>query len=285
MDRIVVATDFSTRSDRALRRATLIARRTGGSLTLLHVVDADQQERMIATERDTARSVLEESAQTLTSVDGIAADSLVKVGDVHEGILEAAEEAAADLIILGPHRRRMRDVFVGTTVERVVRRSRLPLLVAVQTPSANYARTLLALDFDEASKSAARAALAMGIFERTEVVVMHAFDAPAEGMMRRAMEANEVIEDYVADRRSIALEKLHHFARELDLPPTDKRASAIMGSPARSILESALDEESHLIVLGTNQRKGFERMLIGSVTEEVIRDARRDILIVPIEEG
>jgi nucleotide-binding universal stress UspA family protein len=37
MDRILVATDFSTRSDRALRRATLIARRTGAALTLLHV--------------------------------------------------------------------------------------------------------------------------------------------------------------------------------------------------------------------------------------------------------
>lgn len=285
MDRILVATDFSTRSDRAMRRATLIARRTGASLTLVHVVDADQPERLIATEREAARSLLEESARSLRTGDDIAADPLVKVDDVHNGILGAAEEVGAELIILGPHRRRLRDVFVGTTVERVVRRSGRPLLVAVQTPSGNYERTLLALDFDEASKSASRAALAMGIFEHTEVVVMHAFDAPAEGMMRRAMETTEAIDDYVASERSIAVAKLQGLVRELDLPPTGKRVAAINGSPARSILESAKSEDSHLIVLGTNQRKGFERRLIGSVTEDVIRDAQRDILIVPIEEG
>ena len=285
MDRILVATDFSTRSDRALRRATLVARRTGASLTLVHVVDADLMERLIAADRAAAFSVLEDTAQSLRNGDDIAADPLIVVDDVHSGILDAAEQVGADLIILGPHRSRLRDVFIGTTVERVVRRSRFPLLVAVQAPSAPYERTLLALDFDEASKSAARAALAMGIFEHTEVIVMHAFDAPAETMLRRSMETNDAIDDYVASERSGAIEGLHGLVRELGLPSPDQRVVASNGSPARSILESARSEDAHLIVLGTNQRKGFERLLIGSVTEDVIRDAHRDVLIIPIDEG
>ncbi len=285
MNRILVATDFSTRSDRALRRATLIAGRTGASLTLLHVADADWPERLIASERTEALSILEETAQTLRSADHIAADPLVVVDDVHNGILDAAEQVGADLIILGPHRSRLRDVFIGTTVERVVRRSRFPLLVAVQPPSAPYERTLLALDFDEASKSAARAALAMGVFEHTEVVVMHAFDTPAEGMLKRSLETPAAVGEYVADERSIAVQKLHGLVRELGLPASGQRVAAINGTPARSILEAARGEDAHLVVLGTNQRKGFERLLIGSVTEDVIRDAHRDILIVPIDEG
>lgn len=284
MDRILVATDFSTRSDRALRRATLIARRVGAALSLVHVVDADQPERLIASDRDAALSLLADTAQTLRGDDGIASDPLVEVDDVHNGILTAADKVGADLIILGPHRSRLRDVFIGTTVERVVRRSRRPLLVAVQPPSAPYERTLLALDFDEASRSAGRAALAMGIFEHTEVIIMHAFDAPAEGMMRRAFDTAEAIDDYVAVERRDAVERLQRLVAELGLPPSDRRVVTITGSPARSILESARGEDSHLIVLGTNQRKGFERLLIGSVTEDVIRDANRDVLIVPVDE-
>lgn len=283
MDRILVATDFSTRSDRALRRATLIARRVGASLSLLHVVDAERPERLVASERHEALAILEETARTLRSDDDIAADPLVLVEDVHSGILDAAEQVGADLVILGPHRSRLRDVFIGTTVERVVRRCRFPLLVAVQAPSAPYERTLLALDFDEASKSAGRAALAMGIFEHTEVIVMHAFDTPAEGMLKRSLETPAAVGDYVADERGIAVQKLHGLVRELGLPPSGQRVAAINGTPARSILESAQSENAHLVVLGTNQRKGFERLLIGSVTEDVIRDAHRDILIVPIE--
>ena len=252
---------------------------------MLHVVDADQPERLVTTDRGAAWSLLEESAQTLRSEDDISADPLVKVDDVHNGILDAAEEVGADLIILGPHRRRLRDVFIGTSVERVVRRSRFPLLVAVQTPSASYERTLLALDFDEASKSAARAALAMGIFERTEVIVMHAFDAPAEGMMRRAMDTTEAIDDYVASERGIAIDKLHDLGPRARSPAHrqarggDDRDARAEHPRERAQRQLPLDRA------GTNQRKGFERMLIGSVTEDVIRDAHRDILIVPIDEG
>ena len=156
--------------------------------------------------------------------------------------------------------------------------------MAVQAPSAPYERTLLALDFDEASKSAAGAALTMGIFEHTEVIVMHGFDAPAEGMLKRSLETPAAVDEYVADERGIAMQKLHGLVRELGFPASGQHVAAINGTPARSILESAQGENAHLVVLGTNQRKGFERLLIGSVTEDVIKDAHRDILIVPIDE-
>lgn len=283
MKRILVATDFSPRSDRALRRATLIARQLGASLTLLHIIDADQPARLVAADRAEATALLRETAETLRTGDGIDAEALVEVDDVDTGILAAAEKVGAELIILGPHRRRLRDVFVGTTVERVVRRTRLPLLVAAQPPSAPYERTLLALDFDEASKSAARMALAMGMFDTMDVIVMHAFDAPAERMLRGALDTAGAVEDYVESERRLAAESLGELVRELGLPPTHHRVVGMIGTPARSIHECASNEDAHLIVLGTNQRKGLERLLIGSVTEDVIREQHRDVLIIPID--
>ena len=284
MDRILVATDFSARSDRALLRASLIARRTGSSLILAHVVDADQPDRLIESSRAAASDMLAESVSTLRSENSIEADWIVRVDDVHAGILAAAHDRSADLITIGPHRSHFRDAFVGTTAERVVRRSTLPLLIAVETPAAHHRSTLLALDFDDASKAAGRAALAMGIFDHTEVVVMHAFDAPAEGMMRRAMELSEDIDRYVEGEGEEAAGKLRMLLNELGLPATCQTVVSMQGSPARTILESAQKVGSDLIVLGTNQRKGFTRALIGSVTADVIRDAHRDVLIIPVDE-
>jgi nucleotide-binding universal stress UspA family protein len=284
MNRILVATDFSPRSDRALRRATLIAKSAGAALTLAHVVDAEQPERLIEVDRAEATSLLSEMAQTLRAIDGVEAEPLIEVDDVYSGILRAAERVAADLIVLGPHRGRLKDVFTGTTVERVVRRTRFPLLVAVQPPAAPYERTMLALDFDEASRSAARAALALGMFEQTQVIVMHAFEAPAERMLRRATDVKRgEVDAYLSSERDDAVRKLHALVEEVGLPPSPHRIVSVTGTPARSILESAKHEDSHLIVLGTNQRSGFERLLIGSVTEDVIRDAHRDVLIVPVD--
>jgi nucleotide-binding universal stress UspA family protein len=285
MDHILVATDFSPRSDRALRRAAMIASASGASLTLLHVVDADRDRHLIDSERDAASAVLADAAATLKNDDGIAADWLVKVDDVDAGILSAAAEIAAELIVIGPQRNRLRDFFVGTTAERVLRRSTRPLLIAVGMPAAHHQSTLLALDFDVASKAAARKALEMGIFDQTKVVVMHAFDAPAEGMLKRAMDSPPDIERYVEAERQAAMDKLRALAKEIGLPPACRTVVSLKGSPARAILEAAQEAKCDLIALGTNQRKSFARVLIGSVAENVIRDAQRDVLIIPVDEA
>lgn len=283
LNRILVATDFSSRSDRALRRSILIAKRVGGSLSLVHVVDADQSPRLVEAERKTALATLEESARTIRDVDGVPTDTRIMVDDVHRGILVAADDVDASLIVLGPHRTRITDILVGTTVERVLRRSLRPLLVAVHAPSAHHARTLLALDFDEASRSAARASLAMGMFDHTTVVLMHAFDTPSKAMMQRAMMERDAIDDYVAQEGRSAHAKLQALVSDLDLPVSHCEVVSVAGTPARSIIDAAKNQNADLIVIGTNKRKGFERLLVGSVMENVLREAERDILIVPVD--
>jgi nucleotide-binding universal stress UspA family protein len=284
MDRILMATDFSPRSDRALRRASLIAREAGASIMLVHVVDADWPARLADSDRAAAAAILTDAASTLRDHDGIDADWLVTNADVHEGILAAADETSADLIVIGPNRSRLSDIFTGTTAERLVRRSTRPLLVAVEMAAAPYRKTILTVDFDEASRSASRKAMAMGIFDHTEVLVMHAFDTPATGMMRRSMQSSAEIDDYVESERDSAAAELRRFASEMDLPRTCQVVVSMNGTSARTILDSAREAGSDLIVLGTNQRKGFERALIGSVTADVIRDAHRDVLIIPVDE-
>ena len=283
MKKLVVATDFSVRSDRALRRATVIARCLGSEVTLVHVIDADLPDRLAAAERDAARAILADTVEMLRSDDGIEARFRVLIDDVYSGILTAAEEAEADLVIIGPNRRRWRDIFIGTTAERVVKKAARPVLVAVGQVTGPYRRTLLAVDFGEASKTAARQALAIGMFEQTEVVVMHAFEAPAEPLLKRALEPADAVAEYVAEEREEASAKLRELRAELDLPKTGQCVVASDGSPARTILQTALDTDCDLIVLGTSQPTGLERALIGSVAENVIRDAHRDIMIIPAD--
>ena len=62
--RILVATDFSPRSDRALRRGILLARQNSTELLLTHVVDDDQPQRLIDVEKREAAALLHELATT-----------------------------------------------------------------------------------------------------------------------------------------------------------------------------------------------------------------------------
>jgi nucleotide-binding universal stress UspA family protein len=78
MNRIMVATDFSERSDRALRRATLLARQSGASLILVNAIDDDRPQHIFKEEKRQAEALLRELASTVRSVDGVECEARVK---------------------------------------------------------------------------------------------------------------------------------------------------------------------------------------------------------------
>ena len=53
------------------------------------------------------------------------------------------------------------------------------------------------------------------------------------------------------------------------------------GNPAGAIIETAKSEESCIVVMTTQGRSGFRRAVLGSVTDQVIRDAPAPVLVIP----
>ena len=283
MDRLLLATDFSTRSDRALRRAALIADKSGAAITLLHVIDDDQPKYLIDRHHQAAAMLLEDAVKTIRQFDRVEADMNIMTGDVASSIVQVAEEIDAAMIVVGPYRRKLKNIFIGTTAERTIERSDRPVLMANGIPSGVYERTFLALDLDDASRSAVRAARALGVIEGTVVTAMHAFDAPAAGMMRRAMEVPDAIDHYVAGEEAQARPKVEEFLAELDVRPELLLLRPIEAVPAQSILACAEAENAELVVVGTNRRRGAERLLLRSVATEILRQADCDVLVVPAD--
>ncbi|MCZ7676133.1 MAG: universal stress protein [Roseovarius sp.] len=84
----MVATDFSERSDRALRRAKLLARQFGATITLIHVVDDDQPRRIVEIERDESAMLLRQTAATLAQLDGVTCETRVILASPFAGIIQ-----------------------------------------------------------------------------------------------------------------------------------------------------------------------------------------------------
>jgi len=130
MQTIMVATDFSERSDRALRRATLLAKQFEADVTLVHVVDDDQPAYIVDSEREQAESLLRRLADTIHKVDGVACDARVITSTAFAGIVQVVEEVGPDLLVIGPYRRQvLKDAFVGTTAGRAIRSVSCPVLM------------------------------------------------------------------------------------------------------------------------------------------------------------
>lgn len=61
----------------------------------------------------------------------------------------------------------------------------------------------------------------------------------------------------------------------------DPALSALEGDPARVIVDQAIAIPADLVVMGTHGRSGFERLMIGSIAEKVLRKAPCPVLLVP----
>jgi universal stress protein A len=135
---ILCAVDFSPASRRALEEAADLSRRTGARLSLAHV-EPGAPARGEAPFAPPPRGVREElgAAATLEAwvrdAEALAGGPVGKVllaGKPADEILQAADDGAFDLVVVGTHGRTgLAHVVLGSIVERLVRQSRVPVLV------------------------------------------------------------------------------------------------------------------------------------------------------------
>ncbi|MDP1965388.1 MAG: universal stress protein [Reyranella sp.] len=282
MKKLLVATDFSTRSDRAIRRAILLAKRHGAGIILVHAIDDDQPQRIAEAELNAATDLLIEQARTLREIDGVPCDWRVVPGEPFEAIARAGDEVAADLVVLGAHRRlALRGIFVGTTAERTIRTGRLPILMANAVPAGPYRRMLIAVDLSAGSGDAVRAVGTLGLDMGLEVGVVHVFEAPGNSLVVRAAMTQTQSEAYLTDQEAQAASELSAFLRGLNVQPARWVLKPYSSSAADAICAAAREASADLVVVGTRGRTGFEKFLLGSVAEEVLRVSDCDVLAVP----
>ena len=132
---IVCCTDFSHNAEHAFEEASYIASLTGARLSLLHVIHAGSGEAAMALPADQREAEEAEVLRNLEAVYGpratVETDIVVTTGDVPVEILSYAEDVGAGLIVIGARGVGRLEGFLGggSIAERIVRTSRIPVLV------------------------------------------------------------------------------------------------------------------------------------------------------------
>lgn len=278
---IVAATDFSTRSHRALRQAGLLARARRAELHLVHVVDEDLPADLARMEEREARRVLTEQIGSMPELPDERCHATVIRGHPFDGILRASAAVNADLIVMGAHRKQfLRDIFTGTTIERVIRGGKYPVLMVNNEAQRHYERVLVPVDMSETSADAIRFGLSAGLLD-DGATLLHAFSPVGKRRLLSSGASSEVISGYIDSERHGAVEEMSRFlvANEFGIGRWSIRIEE--GLPMQVIARAVADKRPDMLILGTHGRSGLLRALIGSVTEEVLRSLNVDVLVVP----
>ncbi|EMA08182.1 universal stress protein [Haloferax denitrificans] len=292
-DRLLFPTDGSDGADAVLDHVVDIAAAHDATLHLLHVAPAEPERRpnlndgdddsdgSDPTERrrtDGERFVTD--AEARASQSGVSVVTSVERGEPYRVITEYAAERDADLVVMPTHGRTgLSRLLLGSTTERVVRRSDVPVLTVrpdaatdlaypyadVLTPTDGSACATAAVAFGSELAAATDAAL-----HAVSVVNVAAFGADIRGPL---------LIDELEERASGAVEKAADAAAAAGVETVRKSVGRDV-SIHDGILAYIDEHDVDIVVMGTHGHTGFDRYMLGSVAEKLVRTSPVPVVTV-----
>ena len=280
---ILLATDLSARGDRALDRALQLAKERGTQLIVLHVMESHGGTARLTTpvwrrlSADHKALAERELAEDLAA-SGVSTEVVVVSGDPLARILETADAYGCSLIVTGTARdETLGRLLLGTTVEKLARQARQPVLVVKNRPRRPYRDVLVATDFSAGSRQL-RAALYL--VPEADLTLFHAYDVPFQGK-------NVPDEAVTRNFYKAAEQNSKEFLAETPELAERARPKVVLecGQPETVLSEYSFNHRSDLVVTGTHGRTGILRTAIGSVAERLLESLPSDVLIVRLTAG
>jgi nucleotide-binding universal stress UspA family protein len=295
LQKILFPTDFSKCSEQALAHAVFLAEKYEAEIYVLHVITIFEDQPSIVSNE------IAETKEMVKKLEDVAEKQLNKILDSHSSndikitteikrglsaapaILEYASENKIDLIIMGTHGRRgLGHLLLGSAAEEVVRLAPCPLFTIRELkdpkPVMHVNNILVPIDFSNYSEKALAYASEIAQSYNAQLQVLHIIEEtmhPAFSVTGKSS-IFDLVPDIKDDSRKRAEKILSNFV-------SDRVKSKIFiqgGRAANDIIKFAKENSTDLIVIATHGLTGLEHMLLGSVTEKVVRMAHCPVFTV-----
>jgi nucleotide-binding universal stress UspA family protein len=239
------------------------------------------------------RAALEESllpAQQMLEGDGYAVTVQVCFGEPAAEIADVARRAAADIVAMATHGQSgLRHLMLGSVAEHVLRRLAIPLLLIrpadgaeARLPARAAERRLTALvplDGSPIAEQALERAIKLPTIAGARLVLA----AVEPVVVDIGMAEIGVVPYWMMSNHEAAIVRLNEYLKQIAARlarmglMVETRMSE--GNPADEIPRIGAAEQADLIVMATHNRSGVERLLLGSVAAEVLRNTNIPILL------
>jgi nucleotide-binding universal stress UspA family protein len=280
-DRIVIGVDDREGGRDALALADTLARATAGTLVAVRAYPHEKHPShpVVGGFEETLRADANAELQRILSEEGVAAQRVV-VGDssIARALQHAAEEDDAGLLVVGStHRGHVGRVLAGGVTASVLHHAPCPVAVAPRG-FAEDPRELktIAVGFDGSNESQAALALATelakaaGASLRVLSVVAVAVPVAYPGGFER---------DWVDERERAGLAEVDRACAIAGEHGVVASGETAVGSPAEEL--AGLSGEVDLLVVGSRGFGPVKRLLLGSTSDRLVREAACPVIAVP----
>jgi nucleotide-binding universal stress UspA family protein len=268
-ERILVPTDFSETSERALEYAKVIAGQDNSQLLLIHVsppvnlITPPEAAWIDASEiRSAEEERLQQSGAALRS-EGYRARTISPTGALCDELLSAVKQNEVDLIVLGTHGRKGYDrLLLGSDAEAILRQAHCPVLLvgpaapALKDKTWHVHEVVCATTLDPRSAHVAAFAHKLAAQHGAELVLFHAQNADSPDVDWDSFE--EAFHRYVPEGRGTCM---------------CLRTRLVTTAPGASIVDLARERGCDLIVMGAHPASAMATHMSPGTAAKVLIEA------------
>jgi len=280
-ERILAGVDLGPDTERVLAYASFFADGTGASLNILYVLDylvtpPAYLTPYIEEEKRAARDRLRQYEERLMGY-GVKTETEVMVGRLHESFETAIERIRADMLVLGFRHHTIR----RSSSERLIKGLAMPMLVvrgeraeSARIGSVRIRRVLCPVDFSEGSRKALEIAGEISDTFSSELDVMHVFPGH---IIDRAMAGWK---DRERARHEMMAQAKDSLSKLLSGAGIGRTGIIKEGEPYKMINSFSSENDIDMIVMGARGLGLIKGMIIGSVTDAVIKSSPCPVLVI-----
>ena len=297
---ILVPTDFSPMSIRAIDTAKSLAQRFGATIHLAHVHQFYCPAGFNApmppvipystyTYDREAKKRVEQELNTLAKRHGLSPSTahLLTGAPVFNEICRLARDLRADIIVTSTHGHTgVKHVFLGSTAERIVQHSPCPVLVSREPKRqskngahASIKTILVPVDYSKCSLAGLRYAIEFAKKVPARLIVLHVVDLGPQ-LMTDGYGVYD-LEAYKEAAMRASEPQMRLFLKGINFGSVPFQTLATAEFCPEGIYRTAEKEKVDLIILSTHGHTGLKHIFTGSVAERVVRRASCPVLVVP----
>ena len=289
---LVAAIDLDEPSAAAVRWASAVFA-PNADVTLLHVIEPPNRPwfaRHLLPEAEQIEAVAREHAATrlreiASRIDRANVRFEIRLGSPYEQICAYAQQAGADLVVIGPHGDRPRpSKFLGTTAERIVRMSAAPVLIVMNPPDGPAKRLLVPVDDADVTPRVLDWTRRIAEQFDAAVALLHVWSNAVYSYVASMSFATEKNEAAAREeiRRELS-EAATHWLQEMSrtgLRRDRVTAEVTYGDAGARTLEVAAEKRADMIVMGRSGAGIARAAFLGSTVGTVLHGARCPALII-----
>ena len=289
---VLCGTDFSATAIAAADVAAGLAGRLETALRLVHVENIHPMARMDPASLEAAvsngRAELKREAARLRE-KGITVEEELRSGSAFDGLIDAAAEAGACLIVVGAVGHGLaRRLLIGSVAERTAGTSSIPtLVVRPETRLGSWIdgkhplKILAGYDFSAASDTALGWINDLQKIGPTDVHVLHIVWPPNETRRHDLEESSPLSKNPVEVQESLQRNLSDRVSEVLSSDNLTLTVEPGWGQTEAYLFEMAHLWGADLVVVGSHRRRGFDRLRLGSVSRAVLHHATVSVAVIP----